>query len=298
MPQIKANGIALEYASYGSNDHDTILLIMGLGAQMTRWPIGLIEMFTRRGYRVVTFDNRDVGLSHKFDEAGPGDVAAIMAARLAGKPVTAAYNIDDMANDAAGLLDALHIKQAHIVGASMGGMIAQMVAANHPNKTLSLTSIMSTTGSPDVPPANPEAMAILMNRPVSTDLEVLGEEAVRTARTIGSPAYPADAAQIRARFLEDYRRSHYPVGFTRQIAAVMASGDRRAALTKITAPTIVVHGLADPLVPVEGGRDTAATIPGAELREIPGMGHDLPEALFSQVVDAVETVAKKARVIA
>jgi pimeloyl-ACP methyl ester carboxylesterase len=298
MPQIKANGIAIEYETHGPKDGETILLIMGLGAQMTRWPQGLIEMFNDRGFSVVTFDNRDIGLSHKFDEAGPGDVAAIMAARAAGKTPPAAYTLDEMAGDAAGLLDALGIERAHIVGASMGGMIAQMVAANHPHKTLSLTSIMSTTGSPDVPPAKPEAMAILMERPTSQDVDVLAAQAVKSARVIGSPGYPAEDAEVRARFLEDYRRSYYPVGFTRQMAAIMASGDRREALRKIRVPTMVVHGIDDPLVPIEGGRDTAAVIPSAELREIPGMGHDLPAPLYGAVVDAVETVARKARVTA
>jgi len=298
MPQIKANGIAIEYASHGPRDGETILLIMGLGAQMTRWPMPLIEMFNARGFRVVTFDNRDVGLSHKFEAAGPADVAAIMAARVAGETPSAAYLLNDMARDAAGVLDALDIERAHIVGASMGGMIAQMVAANHAHKTLSLTSIMSSTGNPELPPAKPEAMAILMTRPVSDDLETLATNAVKAQKTIGSPGYPADEVEIRARFLNDYRRAYYPVGVTRQMAAVMASGDRRDALRKIQVPTMVVHGLADPLVPIEGGRDTAAVIPGAELREFPGMGHDLPPPLFPALVDAVETVARKSRVSA
>ena len=298
MPQIKANGIAIEYAAHGPKDGETILLIMGLGAQMTRWPLPLIEMFNARGFGVVTFDNRDVGLSHKFDAAGPADVAAIMAARAAGKPASAAYNLDDMANDAAGVLDALGIARVHIVGASMGGMIAQMVAANHPHKTLSLTSIMSTTGNPTLPPAKPEAMAILMTRPTSNDLDVLAAQAVKSAKIIGSPKYPANEDEIRARYLSDYARANYPVGFTRQMAAVMASGDRREALRKIKVPTMVVHGIDDPLVPIQGGRDTAAVITGAELREIPGMGHDLPAPLYGAIVDAVETVARKARVSA
>jgi len=298
MPQIKANGISIEYAAHGPRDRETILLIMGLGAQMTRWPLPLIEMFNSRGYGVVTFDNRDIGLSHKFDEAGPADIAAIMAANAAGKKPTAAYTLTEMAADAAGLLDALEIDRAHIVGASMGGMIAQMVAANHPHKTLSLTSIMSSTGNPGLPPAKPEAMAILMTRPASDDIETLATQAVKSQTIIGSPEYPADEREIRARFLADYRRSYYPVGFTRQMAAIMASGDRREALRKIKVPTMVVHGTDDPLVPVQAGRDTAAVIAGAELREFPGMGHDLPPPLYPALVDAVETVARKARVSA
>ena len=298
MPQIQANGIAIEYASYGPPSGETILLIMGLGAQMTRWPLPLIEQFVAKGYRVVTFDNRDVGLSHKFDAAGPGDMGAVLAARAAGKQPSVAYTLDEMADDAAGLLGALGIARAHIVGASMGGMIAQMVAARHPGQVLSLTSIMSSTGNPNLPPARPEAMAMLTARPTATDVDSLIAHAVKAQKITGSPGYPPDEEVLRRNALADYQRSNYPVGFTRQIAAIMASGDRREALKTITAPTMVVHGIDDPLVPVEGGRDTAAVIAGAELREIPGMGHDLPHQLYSAVVDAVDTVARKARVAA
>jgi pimeloyl-ACP methyl ester carboxylesterase len=296
MPQIKANGIDLEYVAYGPESAETALLIMGLGAQMTRWPLPFIELLVTRGYRVVTFDNRDVGLSQKFDAAGPADIAAIMGARMAGKEVSVAYTLDDMANDAAGLLDALGIARAHIVGASMGGMIAQLVAANHPDKTLSLTSIMSTTGNPDVPPAKPEAMAALLNRPTGDDFKTLVEHAVKTQMIVGSPGYPADPDALKRQVVADLNRSTYPVGVTRQMAAVMAGGDRRAALKNITAPTVVVHGVDDPLVPVEGGRDTAAAIAGAQLIEIPGMGHDLPAPLYATVVDAIDAVAARSRV--
>ncbi|HXC55752.1 MAG TPA: alpha/beta hydrolase [Rhizomicrobium sp.] len=298
MPQIQANGINIEYVSYGPESGETVLLIMGLGAQMTRWPLPLIQMFVAKGYRVVTFDNRDVGLSHKFEAAGPGDIAAVMAARAAGQTPSVAYTLDDMADDAAGLLEALHIERAHIVGASMGGMIAQMVAANHPGKTLSLTSIMSTTGNPALPQATPEAMAVLMTRAPADDFKALVEQAVRAQKVVGSPAYPPDEAMLKRNAIADLNRSNYPVGFTRQMAAIMASGDRRAALRKIAAPTVVLHGIADPLVPVDGGRDTAAVIPGAELREVPGMGHDLPAQLYPAFVEAVEAAAKKARVAA
>ncbi|HEY0300040.1 MAG TPA: alpha/beta hydrolase [Rhizomicrobium sp.] len=296
MPQIVANGIPLEYVSYGPESAQTVLLIMGLGAQMTRWPLPLIQQYVAKGYRVVTFDNRDVGLSHKFDAAGPADLGAILAARAAGQPVPAAYTLDDMAADAAGLLDALKIPKAHIVGASMGGMIAQMVAANHPEKVLSLTSIMSSTGNPALPQATPEAMAVLMTRPPEDDFKALVEQAVKAQLVIGSPGYPPDPAALKRQVIADLNRSTYAVGVSRQMAAIMAGGDRREALKTITAPAIVVHGSDDPLVPVEGGRDTAASISGAELREIPGMGHDLPAALFPQFVDAVDTVAKRARV--
>ena len=298
MAQIRANGIDIEYDIHGPADGEPLLLVMGLGAQMTRWSPEFVKQFTDKGYRVIRFDNRDVGLTQKFDAAGPGDIAAIMQARMAGKPVKAAYTLDDMADDAAGLLDALGIKQAHVVGASMGGMIAQMVAASHPQKVLSLTSIMSSTGNPGLPQAKPEAMAILMSRPTSEDPNELAERSVASAKVLGSPAYPASDADIRARFHEDFKRSYYPAGVTRQMAAVMASGDRREAIKTVKTPTVVIHGLADPLVPVEGGRDTAANIPGATLVEIPGMGHDLPVQLHGPVADAVHANARKARVTA
>ena len=298
MPQIKANGIDLEYVSYGPESAQTVLLIMGLGAQMTRWPLPFIQLLVAKGYRVVTFDNRDVGLSQKFDAAGPADIGAIMAARLSGKPVDVAYSLDDMADDAAALLDALKIERAHIVGASMGGMIAQLVAANHPQKTLSLVSIMSSTGNPDLPPAKPEAMAVLMTRPDGSDFKAMVEHAVKSQTTIGSPGYPPDPAALKRQAVADLNRSTYPVGVSRQMAAVIAGGDRRAALKKITAPTVVLHGVDDPLVPVEAGRDTAANIAGADLREIPGMGHDLPAALYGAVIDAIEAAAKRAHAAA
>jgi pimeloyl-ACP methyl ester carboxylesterase len=295
MPQIAANGITLEYEDFGPARGEAILLIMGLGAQLTRWPLGLIEMLTARGYRVIRYDNRDVGLSHRFHAAGPANVAQIMADAMAGKAPKAAYTLNDMANDAAGLLAALKIHRAHIVGASMGGMIAQMVAANHPQRTLSLTSIMSSTGNRALPPAKPEAMAVLMTRPESQELEAIILHGMRAQKTIGSPAYPASDAELRARIEEDFRRAYYPDGFSRQMAAIIASGDRREALRKIMAPTVVLHGADDPLVPIDGGRDTAANITGAELRVVPGMGHDLPVELFSVAVEAIEAAATRAR---
>jgi pimeloyl-ACP methyl ester carboxylesterase len=297
MPQIKANGISLEYESAGPANAETILLIMGLGAQMTAWPRELVDALVAKGYRVLWYDNRDVGLSHKFDEAGPADIGAIMAAMASGQTPKSAYLLHDMAADAAGLLDALNIDKAHIVGASMGGMIAQMVAANHPEKTLSLTSIMSTTGNRELPPAKPEAMAVLMT-PAAETFEGRVENAIRSQKVIGSPGYPADEARLREAAIASQKRMYYPAGFTRQMAAIMASGDRREALKSIKAPTTVLHGADDPLVPLEGGKDTAATIPGAELVVIPGMGHDLPLALVEQVANIIDAAAKRAKVTA
>ncbi len=235
-----------------------------------------------------------MGLSQKFDAAGPADIPAIFAARVAGKAPQVAYSLDDMAADAAGLLGALKIGRAHIVGASMGGMIAQMVAANHPERVLSLTSIMSSTGNPELPQAKPEVMAVLMTPPPNDDFKTLLEHSVKAQMMFSSPGYPPDEGMLRHEVKADLNRSMYRVGVSRQMAAIMAGGDRREALKKITAPTVVVHGIDDPLVPVEAGRDTAACIAGAELREIPGMGHDLPAPLFPAIVDAIDAAAKRA----
>ena len=297
MPSVIANGIRLEYQSRGDEKAETILLIMGLGAQMTRWSDDFVDRFVRRGFRVVRFDNRDVGLSERMDSAGPPDIPGIVAALHAHTKPPAAYTLIDMAADAVGLLDALGIAKAHIVGASMGGMIAQLVAADYPEHTLSLTSIMSTTGHPDLPRATPEAMAVLNERgPAPTDdMEGYLAHAVVSARTIGSPGFPFDEATVRANSKRDAERSYYPVGFQRQYAGVMASPERRGKVARITAPTVVIHGEADPLVPVSGGRDTAENIPGAELRVIAGMGHDIPPALYDTIVDGVMSAAARSK---
>lgn len=297
MAQIKANGIALEYEIVGDGA-ETILLIMGLGAQMTRWPVAFRQMLAERGYRVISFDNRDIGLSEKFEAAGLPDIPSIIGALMAGQEPKVAYTLTEMAADAVGLMDALAIERAHIVGASMGGMIAQLVAADYPDRTLSLTSIMSTTGARDLPPAKPEAMAVLNERGPDpmTDLEGFLDHSVRSARTIGSPGYPFDETVQRERSLADFKRSFYPAGFARQYAGVVASPDRRAKLAGVRAPTVVVHGEVDPLVPVDGGHDTAKHVPGAELRIIPGMGHDFPPALYETIVEAIVAAASRAKV--
>ena len=296
MASITANGISLEYDRFGSDEDEPVLLIMGLGAQMTLWPIEFCEALVERGFHVIRYDNRDIGLSTKFDSAGVPDIAALMMASFMGKQPQAAYNLDDMAADAVGLLDALNIPRAHIVGASMGGMIAQLVAATYPDRTLSLTSIMSTTGNPAVPPARPEIMGVLTNRPAGNDPAEITAFMANAARMIGSPAYPADEARLRARVRADFERSYSPAGYLRQMAAIIASGDRRPKLAAITAPTLVIHGDADPLVPVEGGRDTADTISGATLKIIAGMGHDLPLQLVNEIADAIRAVALQSRV--
>jgi pimeloyl-ACP methyl ester carboxylesterase len=294
MPQVKANGITLEYESFGPEDRETILLIMGLGAQLTMWPTELCDELVSRGYRVIRYDNRDVGLSHKFDDLGMPDMTAIFTALMTGQPATAPYALDEMAKDAVGLLDALGVQRAHIAGASMGGMIAQLVATNHPERALSLTSIMSTTGNPEVPQGKPEAMAVLMTPAPEGDIPAAIERGILAWNTIGSPGYRTDEETLRQWVTRDVNRSLYPVGVARQMAAIVANGDRREKLKNVRIPAVVLHGIDDPLVPVEGGRDTAKSIPGAELREVPGMGHDFPLALVGTFADAIEAAARRA----
>lgn len=297
MPQAKANGITLEYDVTGEAG-EPVLLIMGLGAQMTRWPQPFLEKLAARGLKVIRFDNRDVGLSEKIEAAGLPNLPGILQQIMQGQKPDVAYTLSDMARDAVGLLDALGIDRAHVVGASLGGMVAQLVAADHPERVLSLTSIMSTTGNREVPPASPAALEVLNNRgpDPAQDLEGYVAHSYKGAQVVGSPAYPPDPALHRERTLHDLNRSYYPPGFARQYAAAVACPDRRPKLATIKAPTVVIHGAADPLVPVEGGRDTASNIPGAELRVIEGMGHDLPPALFDEIVDGILRAVERAKV--
>ena len=288
MPQTTHNGITLEYETHGDPANPPLLLIMGLGAQLTLWPIELVEALVARGYYVIRHDNRDIGLSSKFTEAGVPDMASVVMALMAGKNPAVPYTLSDMAADAVAVLDAAGVGKAHIVGASMGGMIAQLVAIEHPERVLSLTSIMSTTGNPTLPPAKPEAMAALTS-PMApdADLAAILERGAMVSKAIGSPGYPADDARLRANVERDFKRSFHPTGAMRQMAAIVADGDRRARLKTVTAPTLVIHGADDPLVPVEGGRDTASAIAGATILEVPGMGHDLPLALVETIADAI-----------
>ena len=297
MPQAKANGITLEYDVTGEAG-EPVLLIMGLGAQMTRWPKAFLDKLAARGLKVIRFDNRDVGLSSKIEAAGLPDLPAIFQALMQGRAPDVPYTLSDMAKDAVGLLDALGVERAHIVGASLGGMVAQLVAADHPERVLSLTSIMSTTGNPDVPRASPEALEVLNNRgpDPAEDLDGFLAHGFKGAQVIGSPAHPPEPEAYRERALADYNRCYHPPGFARQYAAAMACPDRRPKLATIKAPTVVIHGSADPLVPVEGGRDTAASIAGAELRVIEGMGHDLPPALFDEIVEGIVRAVERAKV--
>lgn len=294
MPTATANGIEIHYEEHGDPANPPMLLIMGFGAQLTLWPDELVEALAAHGFHVIRYDNRDIGLSHKFHGVkAPGLIKMTLLSKLGFKPKVP-YTLADMADDGAGLLDALGIAKAHIVGASMGGMIAQHFAARHADKALSLTSIFSTTGNPKLPPARPEAMKVLVTRPASMDEEVLVEHGMKLARTIGSPGYPADEDRLRERTRATVRRSVYPEGPTRHLSAIVADGDRRPMLKGISVPTLVLHGEDDPLVPVEGGRDTAANIPGAQIKTIPGWGHDLPLELVDEVADAIAAHAKAA----
>ncbi len=295
--QVQVNGITIAYQSFGSPDRETVLLIAGTGMQLTGWPVELCQELARRGYRVVIYDNRDIGLSTKLNTEGPPDFAAVVQAAMSGKPAPLPYTLYDMARDAVGLLDALAIKKAHIAGASMGGMIAQIVATNNPERTLSLTSMMATDGKPGLPiVAKPERMANIPPPGPAADQKAYIERQVKTWQAIGSPAYPVNEPLLRQRITRDVERSYCPPCEARQGAASLftALEDRRAKLKSIHVPVVVIHGAEDPLVPVEAGRDVAASIPGAELRIIPGMGHDLPPALVKTFADAIAAAASRA----
>lgn len=293
MPQVSANGIAIEYESHGDPAAEPLLLVMGLGGQLTLWPIELVEALVARGYHVIRYDNRDVGLSQRFDAAGVPNIPRTVLKAMFGLRPRTAYSLGDMAGDAVGLLDALGIASAHVVGASMGGMISQLLAVHHPGRVRTLTSIMSTTGNRRLPRARREAMKVLTGRPMSSSLPDAIDYGVKVARTIGSPAYPAEETRLRERIERDYRRGYYPPGIARQMAAIIADGDRRKRLKAITAPTLMIHGQDDPLVPIAGGRDIAAHIAGARLHEIPGMGHDLPIELVDTIADLIAGHARQ-----
>jgi len=294
MPRVDANGIEIEYESFGSASRETILLIMGLGSQLTMWPMELIQTLVASGYRVIRYDNRDCGLSTRMERFALPEMSEVFAAWGRGH-APAPYALDDMAADAIGLMDALGIKQAHIVGASMGGMIAQLLAALYPERVLSLTSIMSSTGNPMLPSGTPQALSVLMRpSPSRHNMAAVVEHNMKAYLTIASPAYPPDEAALRKLVEANAARAYYPKGILRHLAAVMTNGDRRPRLRNIKVPTVVLHGADDPLIPVEGGKDTAANIEGAELRIIPGMGHDIPLALVPQFADAILTAAGRA----
>jgi pimeloyl-ACP methyl ester carboxylesterase len=290
MPVISANGIDIVYDDRGNRDDPAILLIMGLATQMIAWPELFCDGLAARGFRVVRFDNRDVGLSTKFEAAPPIDLGAILQQVMAGKKINPPYDLTDMAADTVGLMDRLEIDKAHVVGASMGGMIAQIVAAKYPNRVRSLVSIMSSSGAPGLPQAKPEAMtAITQTRPDGSDRELAIQHGMGVYRAIGSPGFPTPDNELRAKVGAAFDRSYYPAGTGRQFAAIVASGSRVEMLKKLSVPTLVLHGADDPLVPVEAGRHTAAQIPGSTLTIIPGMAHDLATGLIPILVEAIAT---------
>jgi pimeloyl-ACP methyl ester carboxylesterase len=276
----------LAYEEFGNTDAPVVMLIMGLGMQMHAWPDEFCAAIAAKGFRVIRFDNRDIGLSQKFDGArAPRPWKLFLRSRL-GLRLKVPYQLHDMAEDIISLMDYLHIASAHIVGASMGGMIAQLVAASFPDRTISLTSIMSSSGAQSLP--QPRAKVLLqLTRKSATGEQAYLMNAKRTWRMISSPAYPVEDAALEERLLSAYRRSYYPQGLGRQMAAIIASGDRSAILKTIRVPTLVIHGEDDALVPVQAGIDTAQKILGARLELIPGMGHDLPSALFPRFVNEI-----------
>lgn len=288
-----ANGIEIEYETFGPPDGEALLLIMGLGAQLTLWDPEFCEELADRGYYAIRFDNRDVGLSTYFDHAGVPDLTRLTSGAREEANFEIAYSLDDMADDAVGLLEALSIERAHVVGASMGGMIAQAVAIRHPRRVRSLVSIMSATGNPDGPQAKPAVLAKLL-APPAANREAQIEQSLELRRTIGSPGFPFDQRRARRNAARDYDRAFHPQGAARQTAAIASHGDREAALRQLAVPTLVIHGSDDPLVPLGNGERTARAIPDAELLVIEGMGHDIPPDLFARIADAIAGNAKRA----
>jgi pimeloyl-ACP methyl ester carboxylesterase len=287
-PQIiRANSIDLCYEIFGDANAEPLLLIMGLGAQMIHWDDEFCRQLAARGFRVIRFDNRDIGKSGKMTGGKRLTAIELLKLRFLKIPVAAPYNLLDMARDTVGLMDVLGIKSAHLVGASMGGMIAQEIAISFPKAVRSLTSIMSTTGNPKVPPPTREASAMLMAPPPKTKEEYF-ERFAKTWKILRVGSFPEDEALDRSRAERTFERGLNPAGVGRQLRAILASGSRKERLRQVKAPTLVIHGTVDPLVRPEGGKDTAASIPSAKLLMIEGMGHALPIPMWPQIIDAID----------
>jgi len=291
--KIRANGIDIEVEDTGSgvdslgNERPVVLLIMGLGMQLIAWPAELVQALVDAGYRVIRHDNRDIGLSQHFDDKGvPNVVWAGLKARL-GLTVDAPYSLSDMAQDTLGVLDALAIKRAHIVGVSMGGMIAQRVALAQPKRCISLTSIMSTSGARGLPQTKPHVVRALLNRPASLAPQDIGDFYVKLIGVIGSPAFSVPEAEIRTRAVIAFKRSYHPQGVSRQMLAIMADSQRAQALKDLKVSTLVVHGTEDVLVPFACGQDTAKRIAGSKFVPIEGMGHDLPPGVVQRLLTSL-----------
>lgn len=303
MPQANINGLNLEYETFGNPADPGMLLIMGLGSQLIQWPVTLCQQLADSGHFVIRYDHRDIGLSSRMDHLMVPDVRwAFLRHRLGLKP-NIPYSLLDLAQDALGLLDFLHIKQAHLVGVSMGGMIAQLLAIHFPARVLSLTSVMSTTGNPKLPKATPAAQVALA-APVKRrrtgghdgepGIEDLVDQSVAGWKAISSPGFPPNEQTLRAQCEAVIRRGHHGPGIARHLLACLCTTDRRKQLQQLALPTLVIHGTADPLIPLACGEDTAANIRGAELLTIEGMGHDLPEAILTQLADKICTLARRA----
>jgi pimeloyl-ACP methyl ester carboxylesterase len=297
MPNLTANGIRIEYDTFGDPSCPPLLLIMGFGGQMILWDEDFCRQLAEGDLHVIRFDNRDVGLSSKLEGTGEPDLSEILSAGRQVGEVDVPYTIDDMANDAIGLLDALGIRQAHVCGASMGGMIAQTMAIQHPSRVLTLISMASTTGNPEVASiasgaAGSPAIPLMA---VPREREANIEYTVRGMRELSGPGTPFDEQRARVVAASLYDRCFYPEGMARQFLALLASGNRRPALAKLTLPTLVIHGDCDPLVPVEHGKDTAEAVPGAELLIIKGMGHHLPREAWPPIVAAIVAHTRRTR---
>jgi len=283
-------GIEIFYEEHGDPSAEAMLLVMGLGAQMTLWPGELVAALAAEGFRVIRYDNRDIGLSQKMEGQRAPSLPVQVLRKKIGFPAKVPYTLKHMADDGIGVLDALGIARAHVVGASMGGMIAQLMAIHHAERLMSMTSIMSTTGNGKLPQAEPAAIGALTAPLKAMDEETLVAHGLNIIRNIGTPEsaeFPFDEAHHRARVLANMRRSVYPAGLPRQLAAIIDDGDRTARLGAVRTPTLVLHGEADPLVKLPGGEATAAAIPGARLVTIPGWGHDLPLTLVPRLASEI-----------
>ncbi len=287
----QVNGIEICFQTHGHPSDEPLLLVMGLGSQLVHWPDLFVEAFVDRGFFVIRYDNRDTGLSTAFDDVPTDDFFATFASAVQGDSVDVAYRLTDMAADGIGLLDELGIAAAHVLGVSMGGMIAQTMAIEHPSRVRTLTSIMSTTGEPDVGQPTPEAMAILMSPLPDTRADAI-DASVVTRRVIGSPDH-FDEQSVRTVATLAYDRSWRPAGTARQLLAVVASGSRVDGLSQLEVPALVIHGDQDPLVTPTGGERTAAVIPGAELVMLEGMGHDIATSFVGPIVEAVTSLVSR-----
>ena len=295
MARITANGIEIEYEEAGKRGAPAILLVHGLGAQLTLWPDDFVERLAFHGFHVVRYDNRDIGLSQKFDSYGVPRLPALTARVMAGERIEAPYLLSDMAADGMALAEALDLGRPHVVGVSMGGMIAQHMAGDFPARVASLTSIMSSSGRPGLPQGDPQVMSLLLSPPAASDRETVVSHGIRLRKAIAGPSFLESQSTLRTLVERNFDRSYHPQGAARQYNAILASGSRVKLLKGIKAPTLVIHGSDDPVVPVEAGRDTAALVPGARLEEIEGMGHDLPTALLPKLANLIADHARLAK---